>query len=160
MSLYTAVVPVICAHVRTFFGFKLFYCLWLLISTVQVRFQKDLENNIFNQLKCLSVIRWRFITTVTLWSVSSALPHFGRTRRSGPKDLFCFKKLKTNKTISDWSVFAVNCPRELGKILKCSDFLVERKALAFLIEGDLEDYSPHNHVLRSVFLEVHRDPLL
>lgn len=40
-----------------FFGFKLFYCLWLLISTVQVRFQKDLENNIFNQLKCLSVTR-------------------------------------------------------------------------------------------------------
>lgn len=88
-----------CAHVRTFFGFKLFYCLWLLISTVQVRFQKDLENNIFNQLKCLSVIRWRFINTVTLWSVSPVFPHLWRMRRNGSEDLFCFKKLNTNNRL-------------------------------------------------------------
>lgn len=54
MLLYIAAVPVMCSC-QNIFGFKLFYCLWLLISTVQVRFQKDLESNIFNQLKCLSV---------------------------------------------------------------------------------------------------------
>lgn len=51
MLLYIAAIPVTCSC-RNVFGFKLFYCLWLLISTVQVQFQKDPENNIFNQLKC------------------------------------------------------------------------------------------------------------
>lgn len=55
MSLYIAV-SVTCSYLNIF-GSKLFYCLWLLISTVQVRFQKDLKSNIFNQLKCLSVTR-------------------------------------------------------------------------------------------------------
>lgn len=54
MLLDIAAIPVTCSC-QNIFGFKLFYCLWLLISILQVRFQKDLENNIFNQLKCLSV---------------------------------------------------------------------------------------------------------